>query len=649
MALTSNQSYISVQGRSDNGPYYITIPFFHETDLKVKCRLAGQSALSDLDPGDYSIVKEGNAYALYTRTPLGSNSQLTISRVIEYTQPASFPLSGPFPSRAVETALDRVTMQIQQVAAAAAKVEGSAPIDLGEGGTGNLTWANKAERDATKPKQAGQLGTQRDNQTVWIARSSTPGDWLEYRPKRTKKLVFGYTADAGNYLNRPAQDKIAALFTDWACDAVLFAGGGNYNGTGLTEGTIVILDPDNPDDDGVDGQEDKDTKDWEPFASWIDDHRVFPALGDVDTEDESPEHPEHGWRQRHAARFSYLNNEHGRRYYKETFGDGLVDLFVLHSGLNASGIPQEDDGVDAESAQHDWFEAAVDASSARWKIAMFHAPPVSLNGDPGIVCTEIAWDKLKEMDLILCGKAHLFELLRWKETMIANFSASLSNSGFSDKEVNGSESSTDRALWADSEQVGCGRIVATMERLEIEAWSSKGYVIHARNVEDFRTPPLGREVLRVGATTAPVTTMVNAYLTTMSTPGMIRRVAVSLNGAGSALPWALKADGVPITKGTIAANTTYQTVDVPSPDSTDPAFLTEDRVFPAGTRLTLTVTAASGPPTGLIVTISYHHFAGDTGFWNTIPSGISTLTDTNSPHQTYQLTVTNGVLQLQAI
>jgi 3',5'-cyclic AMP phosphodiesterase CpdA len=56
-----------------------------------------------------------------------------------------------------------------------------------------------------------------------------------------------------------------------------------------------------------------------------------------------------------------LFNMCGGNYYKVAKGDGLVDLFML-------------DSTDFDAPQASWLEGSLRASTAKWKIAVFHHP-----------------------------------------------------------------------------------------------------------------------------------------------------------------------------------------------------------------------------------------------------------------------------------
>jgi hypothetical protein len=200
-------------------------------------------------------------------------------------------------------------MQIQQLNRRVNSVEGVDDEDyvFVPGGipaevTGNASWLNAAARATKRPAKVGQIGVETSTQTLWISQSTTPGDWTEFQPRHSNRLVIGLTADSGQPC--AAQTAAANLFATWEVDAAIFAGDNSYNGSG-----------------GY-------TADWAAFASLISASKAFPALGNHDLDVTT-------WQSLHAAKFPYLPGN--GRYYTKTLGSGLVDLFVLNSGVNSVG------------------------------------------------------------------------------------------------------------------------------------------------------------------------------------------------------------------------------------------------------------------------------------------------------------------------
>jgi hypothetical protein len=80
---------------------------------------------------------------------------------------------------------------------------------------------------------------------------------------------------------------------------------------------------------------------------------------------------------------------------------GPIDIFVLDGD-----IPTR---PDLAAAQKAWLTAQVAASTARWKIASFHQPPMTSGFRAA--STWMSWDELKLVDAIFCGHDHFYERL----------------------------------------------------------------------------------------------------------------------------------------------------------------------------------------------------------------------------------------------
>lgn len=80
---------------------------------------------------------------------------------------------------------------------------------------------------------------------------------------------------------------------------------------------------------------------------------------------------------------------------------GPVDLFVLDAD-----VPNRPDLL---ALQKSWLAAEVAASTARWKIAVFHQPP--LTSGYRAAASWMLWEELGLVDAILCGHDHFYERL----------------------------------------------------------------------------------------------------------------------------------------------------------------------------------------------------------------------------------------------
>jgi hypothetical protein len=525
-----------------------------------------------LSAADYTVVRnaDGTGGELFTKAPIPATSQVIVFRSIPLTQPTVFQPAGPFPAKSNETALDRLLMQVQQLNRRINDLAGINELDYVEAPSNDpnaahdvATWATPAARGGVKPSWAGQLGVERSTGTVWIAHSTNTGDWQEFRPLRTNRLVIGVTADAGDPGSK--QNAIANLFDSWECDAVLFGGDNNYN---LAAGYHA---------------------DWAAFAPLISASKAFPALGNHDLDSAN-------WQALLDAKFPYLPGN--RRYYSVALGNGLVEVFVLNSGLNTDGDIVEPDGIDVGSVQHDWFVSKLEASKARWKIAMFHHPPATLVSGDDRTTADLVWPELARMDLIICGHTHAMEILKWRDTMLVNPSASVQPPRPIEAVLQGAETLTAYPLWANDEAQGACRIVASQERLEVEIWRADGALLHSRSFDDFSARPCLQEQYRVLNAGTVVGALDHRYVGTLGAPSMIRRVMIAVAEAPTdLLQWTLYAGNVVVATGSMGEEQTHQMA--ASQVATD--------MIPRGTQLTISTGDPYGSPpsdaTGLDVSV----------------------------------------------
>lgn len=104
-----------------------------------------------------------------------------------------------------------------------------------------------------------------------------------------------------------------------------------------------------------------------------------------------------------GAGVASTNTSGNERYYDARLGN--VHLFILNSQI------EEPDGLVPASVQGIWLQTALAASSAEWKIVVFHNPPYA--STPGKSATYMRWPFAAwGADLVLNGDAHVYERLR---------------------------------------------------------------------------------------------------------------------------------------------------------------------------------------------------------------------------------------------
>ena len=323
------------------------------------------------------------------------------------------------------------------------------------------------------------------------------------------------------------------------------------------------------------------SSDWAAFLPYINAGVAYPALGNHDLDVPT-------WQTLHNAKFPYLAPPGAqRRYYSVTLGSGLVDLFVLNSGIDTSGDLLEPDGNTVGSTQHTWFVNRLAESKARWKIAMFHHPPVTLVDGEDRTAPEMAWPELKRMDLIFCGHVHALELIKWNETMLVNPSAAVQPSRSVEAALQGAETLTAWPLWANDEDRGLARVVASQERLEVEIWKTDGTLLHARSYDDFSERPLRQEHFEVLSSSTTIGIIEHRFVSTVAAPTILRRVMVSVAETGSyPTGWTLFAGNVIVANGVIPSG---------QPFSLAPSLVPLEMI-PRGTQLTISTIDVYGNP-----------------------------------------------------
>jgi hypothetical protein len=125
-------------------------------------------------------------------------------------------------------------------------------------------------------------------------------------------------------------------------------------------------------------------------------NRFWPSLGNHDWDSAMP-----GSCQPYLDYFPALPGN--RRYYDVEVGP--IHFFSLDSD------PREPDGNTADSAQAQWLEPRLKASTSCFNIVYFHHPPYS-SGDPIFTVPELRWP-FKEWgaDVVLTGHQHQYERL----------------------------------------------------------------------------------------------------------------------------------------------------------------------------------------------------------------------------------------------
>ena len=203
-------------------PYPVPFIFHFEEDLIVVVRDVNNVEETLVLGGDYSVLGEGdpNGGSITTTWPVPATSFVSIVRTVPFTQLTAYEEGDSFPAKSHERALDKLTMEVQQVSRGmgtglgdeddigtafrvtnasvglnavtklvdttlGVDVNGKAvlrlPVEmLNWMGMAGSAWKNDAERLSKRGAYPGQLGVQLDNWAIYEARSIEIGDWQPF-------------------------------------------------------------------------------------------------------------------------------------------------------------------------------------------------------------------------------------------------------------------------------------------------------------------------------------------------------------------------------------------------------------------------------------------------------------------------------------
>jgi hypothetical protein len=146
---TANSSISYVGNNSTSTPYVVNYPFFDASDLKVySVDASGFSTLLTLTTNYTVTGGNGSTGSVVTTAAIPATRTVIINRSVPYTQLTSLTTGDRLPAASLEKALDKVTMQTQQLSRNTlpdtAATAGSAPYVLGmSASSGNPTWVSQ--------------------------------------------------------------------------------------------------------------------------------------------------------------------------------------------------------------------------------------------------------------------------------------------------------------------------------------------------------------------------------------------------------------------------------------------------------------------------------------------------------------------------
>lgn len=130
MSLTTPYAPLEYEGNASARSFAVSWPFLDDDDLLVELVTAAGVTRTLILGSDYSVTwtEPAAGEVAYPQTgtvnyplnadldPLPAGDFVRIQRVTPRTQPTAFPLGGPFRPKLQESALDRLEMQIQEMA-----------------------------------------------------------------------------------------------------------------------------------------------------------------------------------------------------------------------------------------------------------------------------------------------------------------------------------------------------------------------------------------------------------------------------------------------------------------------------------------------------------------------------------------------------
>ncbi len=207
-----------------------------------------------------------------------------------------------------------------------------------------------------------------DGRPVWTSEFKTA------RPRGQNGFTFGVMGDMGK--GTPEQFAIAKQLAQYDPEFTLLTG------------DIVYFR-------GAEG--DYLPKYFKPYQDLIDDQVFFPTLGNHDILT---------WLGKPYFRFFELptgNVEAAGRYYQFSYGD--VDFFGLDSNQAFTKL----------LPQYRWVKAALEGSTAKWKVVFFHHPPYSAGkhgDDKGVKEHLVPLFEKYGVDVVFAGHEHNYERIK---------------------------------------------------------------------------------------------------------------------------------------------------------------------------------------------------------------------------------------------
>ena len=383
--------------------YPVTFPVVSPTHLYVSVQLEDEEEPTLLDAAEFVIHESGGSYSIATVVAVPITGLVTVFRQVPLDQPFQFPNGGPFPTEEVERAMDRMLMQIQQVARVAGAAAGSIIVPgLGTEVMAVAVFADAAARALAVPAYVGQPAVQLDTQEIWLGEALTAGAWGLFVSAPVVPVALPAYAMIAALADTGSPDiggivDFGTMIQGRDPDAVLLSGDNNY-------GTPPYIAANNAPLNWALG-------------------KLYTAEGNHDLDNDA------GVSNR--AYFVRPASPAGLPgCYVKTLAGGLVDLIVLSSGRNTAWTQTVTGGVAVGSPMHAWFLSLLPNLTAPHRVVMFHHPEFTPVTGAHECEPDLAWPWWEYgVTAVINGHSHLTWAGRKRGVLYLNPSATCRQDG----------------------------------------------------------------------------------------------------------------------------------------------------------------------------------------------------------------------------
>jgi len=246
MSVSSSTSTISYAGNGSTSTAY-TVPFnfYDASDLKVySVDASGTSTLLTITT-NYTVSGGGGSTGSVTTTAaIPSTNTVLINRTVPYTQLTSFTTGDRLPANSIETALDKLTMETQQLSRNTlpdtSATTGSAPYVLGVGVAGGTpSWIPQSSSGIAD----GAITTTKiANGAITTAKLSTGGPAWDANGNLTTSGNVGIGTSSPVvklHVNGPSNTNSAILVSNQNTNIAILSNEASWLGSGTSNNAVV--------------------------------------------------------------------------------------------------------------------------------------------------------------------------------------------------------------------------------------------------------------------------------------------------------------------------------------------------------------------------------------------------------------------------